>query len=132
MKNTKKIGDTAVAGVLAKLLKKGYAILLPFGDSQRYDLVLDKEGQFFSVQCKSGRVRNGSIRFNSSSTEWYKGYRRKNYKGQIDYFGVYCPEIDKTYLVPVDVVGETQGILRIAPPKNNQAKCVRWGSEYEI
>lgn len=132
MRSTKEIGDTAVAGVLARLLKRGYAILLPFGDSQRYDLVLDKDGQFFRVQCKSGRVRNGCIRFNSSSTEWYKGHRRRNYKGQIDYFGIYCPELDKTYLVPVDIVGETQGILRINPPKNNQSKYIRWCNKYEI
>lgn len=132
MRNTKEIGDMAVAGVLARLLKKGYAILLPFGDSQRYDLVLDKEGQLFRVQCKNGRVRNGCIRFNSSSTEWYKKHSRKNYKGQVDYFGVYCPEFDKTYLVPVDVVGETQGVLRITAPKNNQARYIRWGNEYEI
>jgi len=132
VRNTKEIGDTAVAGVLAKLLKKGYAILLPFGDSQRYDLVLDKNGQFFRVQCKSGRVRNGCIRFNSSSTQWYKGHRRKNYKGQVDYFGVYCPDLDKTYLIPVNVVGETQGILRITKPKNNQAKYIRWCNAFEI
>lgn len=130
--NTKEVGDAAVAGVLARLLKKGYVILLPFGDSQRYDLVLDQDNQFFRVQCKNGRVRNGCIRFNSSSTEWYKGHRRKNYKGQIDYFGVYCPELDKTYLVPVNVVGETQGILRLNPPKNNQSKHIRWCSEYQI
>lgn len=132
MKNTKAIGDTAVAGVLARLLKRGDAILLPFGDSQRYDLVLDKGGQLFRVQCKNGRIRNGCIRFNSSSTQWYKGHRRRNYKGQIDYFGIYCPELDKTYLVPVDDVGETQGILRINPPKNNQSKLVRWSNKYEV
>lgn len=132
MRNTKEIGDTAVAGVLASLLKKGWAILLPFGDSQRYDLVLDRNRQFFRIQCKNGRVRNGCIRFNSSSTEWYKGHRRKNYEGQIDYFGVYCPELDKTYLVPVNVVGKTQGVLRINQTKNRQTKYVRWSYEYEV
>lgn len=132
MRNTKEIADTAVAGVLARLLKKGYAILLPFGDSQRYDLVLDKDGQLFRVQCKSGRIRNGCIKFNTSSTEWYKGHRRKSYKGQIDYFGVYCPENDKTYLIPINIIGETQGLLRISKPKNNQVKYIRWSKEYEI
>lgn len=132
MKSPKEVSDTAVAGVLASLLKKGYAILIPFGDSQRYDLVIEKNNEFFRVQCKNGRVRNGCIRFNSSSTEWYKGHRRKNYKGQVDYFGVYCPELDKTYLVPIDTIGETQGILRLTPTKNNQKKLVRWSENYEI
>lgn len=132
MRSPKEIGDTAVAGVLASLLKKGYAILLPFGDSQRYDLVLDKDNQFYRVQCKNGRIRNGCIKFNSSSTEWYKRHRRKNYKGQIDYFGVYCPELDKSYLIPSDLIAETQGLLRINPTKNNQSKFVRWSKDYEI
>ncbi|MBI3289997.1 hypothetical protein HYZ78_01220 [Candidatus Microgenomates bacterium] len=132
MQNTKQIGDTAVALVLSRLLRKEYAVLIPFGDSQRYDLVLDKENKLFRIQCKSGRVRNGCIRFNSSSTEWYKKHRRKGYKGQVDFFGVYCPELDKTYLVPVDDVGETQGVLRIEKPKNNQGKYIRWSNEYEI
>lgn len=132
MRSPKEIGDTAVAGVLASLLKRGYAILLPFGDSQRYDLVLDKEGRFFRIQCKSGRVRNGCIRFNTSSTEWYKKHQRKNYKGQVDFFGVYCPEIDKSYLVPVEIIGETQGLLRISPTKNNQTRFIRWCNEFEI
>lgn len=132
VQNTKRIGDTAVALVLSRLLRKGYAILIPFGDSQRYDLVLDKDNQFFRIQCKNGRVRNGCVKFNSSSTEWYKGHRRINYKGRVDFFGVYCPELDKTYLVPVDDVGETQGVLRIEKPKNNQGKYIRWSKQYEI
>ena len=132
MGNPKEVGDIAVAGVLASLLKKGYAILLPFGDSQRYDLVLDNDHRFVRIQCKSGRIRNGCIKFNTSSTEWYKGHRRKNYKGQIDYFGIYCAEIDKTYLVPVGSIGETQGSLRINPTKNKQARYVRWGTDYEV
>ncbi len=133
MKSPKEIGDTAVAGVLASLLKKGNtAILLPFGDSQRYDLVLEKNGHFSRIQCKNGRVRNGCVKFSSSSTEWYKGFRRKNYKGQADYFGVYCPELDKTYLVPVSTTGVSQVKLRINPAKNKQSKFVRWASEYEI
>lgn len=133
MKSPKKIGDTAVARVLASLLKKeGTAILLPFGDSQRYDLVLERSGKFIRIQCKNGRVRNGCVRFSSSSTEWYKGFRRKNYKGQADYFGVYCPELDKTYLVPVASAGVSQVKLRLDPTKNRQSKYVRWASEYEI
>lgn len=132
MRSPKEIGDTAVAGVLASLLKRGNAILLPFGDSQRYDLVIEKNGQFSRVQCKSGRIRNGCIKFNTSSTEWYKEHCRKNYRGQIDYFGVYCPEIDKSYLVPVNTVGETQGVLRFKPTKNKQERNVRWSSNFEI
>lgn len=132
MSSPKAIGDLAVAKVLGSLLKSGCAILLPFGDSQRYDLVLDQSGHLSKVQCKNGRLRKGCIRFATASTLWYGGHRRTNYKGQIDYFGVYCPELDKTYLIPVDMVGITQGVLRIDPTKNMQVKNVRFASEFEI
>lgn len=128
----KEVGDIAVAKVLGSLLQKGYAVLLPFGDSQRYDLVLDRGGVLSKVQCKSGRLRNGCIRFGTSSTMWYGGFRRKNYRGQVDFFGIYCPELEKAYLIPVDSIGLTQGVLRINPTKNKQSKNVRFATEFEI
>ncbi|MBI2315420.1 hypothetical protein HYU93_05210 [Candidatus Daviesbacteria bacterium] len=60
MRNTKEIGDTVIAGVPAQMLKKGYAILLPLGDSQRYDLVVDINSQFYRIQCKNGRIRSST------------------------------------------------------------------------
>ena len=75
---------------------------------------------------------SGCIRFKSSSTEWYKIHARKHYRGQVEYFGVYCPELDKAYLIPVEIVGTSQGVLRIDPSKNNQTKLIHWCKEYEI
>ncbi len=128
----KEIGDLAVAKILGSLLSKGHAVLLPFGDSQRYDLVLDRGGTLSKVQCKSGRVRNGCVRFNTSSTTWYGGHHRKNYRDGVDFFGVYCPEVDTSYLIPVQLVGETQGVLRLEPTKNKQTRKVRFAEEFVI
>ena len=44
-------------------------MLIPFGDNQRYDLVVEREGNFVRVQCKTGRVRKeGQILFNTCSS----------------------------------------------------------------
>jgi hypothetical protein len=40
--------------------------------------------------------------------------------------------VDKVYLIPVDQVGITRTHLRLAPPKNNQEKYVRWAKDYEL
>ena len=45
---------------------------------------------------------------------------------------MYCPQISKAYLVPVDIVGKTEGKLRLVETKNNQSKNVHWAEEYEI
>lgn len=55
-----------------------------------------------------------------------------DYRGQADYFGIYCPETSGVYLVPVDEIGLRQGNLRIASPKNGQQKNIRWAREYEV
>jgi hypothetical protein len=54
------------------------------------------------------------------------------YYGQADAFGVYCPETDRVYLVPVDTVGPNCATLRVEAPRNNQSKGVRWASDYEL
>lgn len=128
--NTKTIGEIAEAQVLAALLKTGYTILLPFGENQRYDLVIESNGQFERVQCKNGRLKNGAVAFQTSSASGHAA--RKDYRGAADLFGVYCKGTEKVYLVPVDKTTVTEGRLRVAAPKNNQTKGVVWAKKYEV
>jgi len=47
-------------------------------------------------------------------------------------FGVYCPQINRAFLVPVDMVGKTEGTLRLVESKNKQSKNVHWAEDYEM
>jgi PD-(D/E)XK endonuclease len=116
--NPKAVGERSEAMVLAGLLKNGEVVLQPFGDNQRYDLVVERDGKFLRVQCKTGRLKNGCVRFYTRSVNYIKGKVVKEaYYGQADIFGVYCPDNDKIYLVPVDQVGKDACHLRIDPAK---------------
>ena len=113
-------------------------VLMPFGENQRYDLLIDDNGRFTRVQCKTGRLRRGGVEFNTCSFTYHhpnnqgtKEYQ-KHYRGAADVFGVYCKEVDRVYLVPVDDVGIRACFLRIEPTKNAQAKKVRWAKDYEL
>jgi hypothetical protein len=128
----KEQGEISEAVVLAALMKKGKLPLLPFGDNQRYDIVIDEGSRFDRIQVKTGRLRNGVIVFAAASRIGRYQQERRGYKGQADYFAVYCPETEKVYLVPVNDVGETEVSLRIEPTKNGQSKTVRWAKDYEI
>lgn len=135
----KAVGDTTTAMVLARLVQAGKMVLLPFGENQRYDLVIEEtDGSFVRVQCKTGRLRTGAVRFPTCSVTYHHpnnlGTRayRQNYRGQSDVFGVYCPETDRVYLVPVETVGNVMGALRVEPTKNGQSKKVRWARDYEL
>ena len=118
-----------------------YTVLTPYGDSSRYDLVIeDADGKFLRVQCKIAWIEggdNGYIKFattslRSRSTNGKVQYSRAKYTGQIEYFAVYSHEQHKAYLIPANqATGETMR-LRLAPAKNNQEKGVRWAKEYEL
>jgi hypothetical protein len=133
------IGAITLAHVVAALTAAGWNVLFSCIRVRRYDLVIeDPEGRFYRVQCKTGYVRSGAVFFPTQSlraakkeTEWRR--IAANYQGEIEYFGVYCPDNGKVYLVPIeDVPNRTGCNLRIDPPKNNQRKRIRWAREYEV
>jgi len=61
-------GDLSVAMITAAFLRKQYVVLKPLSELSRYDLVIDKGSGFERVQCKTGRLRNGVIIFNTCSS----------------------------------------------------------------
>jgi len=131
--NPKMIGEKSEGMILAALLRAGKVVLQPFGDNQRYDLVVDENGVFVRIQCKTARLLNDGtvLQFETRSTG-YDGLHKRNYRGQIEFFGVYSPDLDKVYLVPVDAVGIGGAHLRLKPPANRQKKGVRYASEFEM
>ena len=136
MDHPKAKGDRSTLAIMLALYEAGYGLLVPFGENTRYDLVIDDGVRLARVQCKTGRLRNGSVLFNSCSSYAHHPNPRvvkRDYQGQIDYFAVFCPEARKSYLVPIaDVKTKYTAVLRIDPPRNNQRLGVRFAADYEI
>ncbi len=138
----KQLGERSQAHITARLLDAGYNVLVPYGDSSRYDLVIeDAQGQFWRIQCKTAWVEGGNegyINFattslRSRSTNGKVQYSRVGYTGQVEYFAIYSHELHKTYLIPASHIGNaTRMRLRLAPSKNNQEKGVKWAKDYEL
>jgi hypothetical protein len=123
MRNTSLAGEVCRTQIIAALTLQGRTVLLPMGDFQRYDLGIDLEtddGRSLRVQCKNGRLRKGAIVFYPCSVDSRSkqgGCIRKSYAGQVELFGVYCPELKKCYLVPVDDATAASCSLRVDPPR---------------
>ncbi len=136
MRNTSQTGEISRTQIIAALTLQGKRVLLPLGDFQRYDLVLDDGGRFLRVQCKTGRLSHGAILFNPCSIDSRSkqgGCVRKGYsEEEIDLFGVYCPDNHTCYLVPVTETARTACFLRVEAPRNGQATRIRWAADYEI
>jgi hypothetical protein len=121
-------GNATEAAVLDALVNRDFAVLLPFGEGHPYDLVVQIKDRFLRVQCKTARVRNGCLRFNSRSTD--HGHGPGTYIGLADIFGVYCPSTGQVYLVPVRDVPRFDVFLRLEPTRNNQQVGVRYARDY--
>lgn len=133
-----RIGAVSQAKVLAALTAAGKVVLTPIVNVCPFDFVILDGGSFFRVQCKTGRMFRGAVYFRPHrlraarrETGWER--RVTDYQGEVDFFGVYCPEIESVYLVPISAVSSYRICsLRVTPPKNNQMKRIRWAKEYLV
>lgn len=70
MRNTSRTGEITVARVLATLIAMGKRVWLPFGDSSRYDLLIEEaDGRFLRVQCKTAPLVRGAVAFATASVD---------------------------------------------------------------
>jgi len=118
------------------LESRGFRTYLPFSENTRCDLVLDDGTRLSRVQCKSGRLRDGAVRFKACSSYAHHPnpkLAKRDYEGEIDFFAVYCRETGGVYLVPIGEVPVTNtAALRVEPAKNNQRSRIRPACGYQV
>jgi hypothetical protein len=123
-------GKESEAAILAALVKAGKCVLIPWND-ERFDFVVYENGGFQRIQAKTGCLKDGYVLFRTVSVH-SQGTHRQRYHGQVDQFAVYCPDLEKVYVVPAgDLPGEMAS-LRLAPPRNGQTSGIRWARDFEL
>jgi hypothetical protein len=122
-------GNLSEAKILAALVAAGYYVSVPFGSGHKYDFVIDDSTRLFRVQCKTGRVKNGTLVFNSYSQSG-NGAHKQGYHGLADLFAVLNPENGEVYLLPVEKFGTTGVTLRLLSASSGQVKRINWAVDY--
>lgn len=103
--NTQDTGDLSELRVAAKLKELGCSVMIPFTESQQYDLVADDGNELVRVQVKSGRkTPDGKTEFSCFCSNSSKsGNNRTFYTADdIDGIAVYVHETDDYYWVPIE------------------------------
>lgn len=128
-------GDLAEEKFRTRCVENRLGVSKPISEEERYDFVLDVEGELLRVQVKHARpLRDGDVvEFNVASVN-NDGTRNTYTDEEIDAFGVYDPVGDQCFLVPIeDVRADKMMYLRVTDQtKNNQAKKVNFASRYEF
>jgi PD-(D/E)XK endonuclease len=127
-KNPKRTGELAEAAFLLKAQNMGFRVCKPWGDSERYDFVLDSGGRLWRVQLKS----TGALHARGYEVQPIYGVYGRGKAGytadDIDVLVVHIRPCDVWYVLPVEVVAMAKN-LRFYP--DIECKCARWESYRE-
>lgn len=80
---------------------KGYTISLPLNDTQWYDMVVEKDKYFYTVQCKATQTEDGNISLKSTGGTKGSEYDNVINHPELDY--LFCVNKDfDCWLIPVE------------------------------
>jgi PD-(D/E)XK endonuclease len=119
--NTKRTGERSEAAFLHKASSLGFGVARPWGDSERYDFILDNGRQLLRIQTKA----TNSLRAQAYETRatYTTGKRRAVYtRNDIDFLVAHVIPLDLWYILPVEIC-TPQPMLRFYP--HRQAKKMR-------
>jgi hypothetical protein len=116
--NNKDKGRAGISFAIAYFGANGYTVNIPLNDTQWYDLVVEKDGIFQTVQCKATGTLDGRIDFRScggTKGEMYDFVREH----PIDLLFCLNKKQDM-FLIPLkEIPSELKGIyLKTEPNKN--------------
>lgn len=121
--NRKQIGRIGLSMAINYFTCQGYTISLPMNDTQWYDLVIEKDGKFQTVQCKATQTENSEISLKNTGGTKGTVYDSVLNHSELDY--LFCVNKDlQMWCIPMNdliLSGNVKNItLRNAPTKNNQ------------
>jgi len=115
----KRIGEAAEAAFLARAIHLGFSVCLPWGDSNRYDSVVELNHGLLRVQVKSATLY-AETRYRVKTT----GASGKVYSSkEIDFFVGYIVPENIWYIIPVQAIGQRKGV-RFYPHTRRQSRAM--------
>jgi hypothetical protein len=117
LSNTKRVGERSEAAFLYQASQRGFAICKPWGDSERYDFILDNRPQptvhLFRIQIKcTDSLRAGA--YETRATYTIGDGRAVYTKRDIDFIAAHVVPLHLWYIIPVEVC-TPQPMLRFYP-----------------
>jgi PD-(D/E)XK endonuclease len=96
-------GELAEARFLARAMDLGFVVSKPFGDSARYDFVVDCGGRLSRVQVKSAwtPAHHGGYQFGASPAQLKNQPARPYRRDEIDFIVACIVPEDAWFIVPI-------------------------------
>jgi hypothetical protein len=113
IKNPKRRGEWAEAQFMMEATGQGLAVGKPWGDSARYDVVVENESGFLRVQVKSTLCRSKR----SYACSVHPNQQGRPYgKRDFDFVAAYVIPVDAWYIIPAEmVIKGNMGMIILSP-----------------
>ena len=135
MNNSKQLGNLTELQCITYLYSLGCSVSIPYGNSDKYDLILDVKGRLYKVQVKHCAVyydKNNVPTVVRLKSSWLAhnttGYQQTKYlPGEFDLFATFYN--NKCYLIPFESSSFVKS-FRLQTAKNNQKNKVHMLEDY--
>lgn len=123
------MGEISEAAFLAKAERLGYGVAKPWGDSDRYDFIVDVRGRLWTVQVKSayqaGQDGGYSFRLYGHSVGAYG-------EDEIDVLVAYIVPEDAWYVFPAEVFQGRRSVKLYGGSKRKRSKFEKYREAWWI
>ena len=128
--DVKRRGERGEAAFLAKATSMGFGVAKPWGDSDRYDLVVDVDGRLLKVQVKSAHCVSASP--GGGYNLRCCGHRRKSYTAaEIDILVGYIATENIWYIFPPRAFKKMRSLRLFPHHKQKTSKFERYREAWE-
>lgn len=123
LSNNKDKGRAGLSLAIAYFGSNGYTVSIPLNDTQWYDLIIEKDGKFQTVQCKFTATKGKCVCLSSAGGTCGKAYDSIHNHLLLDL--LFCADDRMNlFVIPVNDIRAysncNQITLRTTPTKNNQ------------
>jgi hypothetical protein len=137
--NTKTKGSIGELLIMTQAVQRGYTVCVPYGDNQRYDLLLERNNEYIRVQVKCLEPIEGRITLatwtvvHNKDQDDARKYSRVRYNSKdVDMFAVVNARTHEVYMIPVNTIEHLASIILRTDRTIKYRKCntARWADEY--
>ena len=117
--DNKQIGRIGLSMAINYFTVNGYTVSLPINDTQWYDLIVEKDGIFETVQCKCTNTESNTIDIRSTGGTDGKTYDKVTNHNNLTY--LFCVDNSRNmFLIPVKdlIEAKVKNSIRLRESQN--------------
>jgi len=127
-RSTSSIGQIGEVAIMHRLMKHGWQVLIPYGNSAPYDLVAEQNGKIVRLQVRTTFAKSSSIRVNCRT----KNNRVRINLESFDFLILYEFNSEIAFVIPrAEIMGKAAFFLRLSPSQSGQIKGTHSAIEYQ-